>query len=73
MFRLQNYYFFVNIQKIFITFCLKKRRVITYQHVLTCLNFHFKSTNNIIYFKITQREKNKIGEYIWICNPPSIQ
>lgn len=37
------------------------------------LNFHFESTNNIIYFKITQREKNKIEIYIWICNPPSLQ
>ena len=39
--------------------------VITYQHVLTRLNFHFESTSNIIYFKITQREKNKIGGYIY--------
>ena len=38
--------------------------IITYQHVLTRLNFHFESTNNIIYFKITQREKNKIKALI---------
>ena len=57
---------FVNIRKIFITFCLKKRRIITYQHVLAHLNFHFESTNNIIYFKITQREKNKIKAFFII-------
>ena len=34
--------------------------------VLAHLNFHFESTNNIIYFKITQREKK--GKSIWLIS-----
>lgn len=62
MFRMQNYYFFVNIQKIFITFCLKKRYIITHSHIFIYLIFHFESINYINRYKITQREKNKIIE-----------
>ena len=54
----------VNIQKIFITFCLKKRRVITYQYTSIHFIFHSERINPIIHFKITQREKNKIEALI---------
>lgn len=77
MFRLQNYHFLSIYKRFSLPFVLKKRRVITYQYVLIRLNFHFKSTNNIIHFKITQRKKNKIKVHIYfylgITNHPSIQ
>ena len=62
MFRLQKLLLFVNIRKIFITFCLKKRRKITYQYTSIRFIFHFERINPIIRFKNKHKErKNKIN------------
>ena len=66
MFRVQNYYFFVNIQKISITFCLMKRQIITYLNIRTYFIFHSERLSTNIYFKITHRKKNKIKAFFII-------